>query len=108
MCKDTPLFIPLRTEFYEAFKSGAKRDELRAYGTRWNERTCSVGRPVLLSKDYGKQNRLTGRIWAFRKQHGSTFGSGYKRAIFDCYGTLDIEIAVISITDIKPATINRK
>jgi len=92
-----PLFIPLKTEYYEAFADGSKREELRRYGPRWNERTCGVGRDVVLSKGYGKQHRMTGRIWKFNRQHGSTFGSTYKAAILAVFGTLDIEIACISI-----------
>ena len=95
-----PLFIPLKTEYFQAFKDGSKTDELRAYGARWNEKTCAAGRPVTLSKGYGKHERMTGRVWRFKKQHGSTFGSTYKSAILAVYGTLDIEIACISINNI--------
>lgn len=92
-----PLFIPLKTGYYEAFANGSKREELRRYGPRWNERTCPVGRDVVLSKGYGKQARMTGRVWKFKKQHGSVFGSTYKAAILDVFGTLDIEIACVAI-----------
>lgn len=92
-----PLFIPLKTEYYEAFEGGKKRDELRLYGNRWNEKTCPIGRPVTLSKGYGKRHRMHGTVSRFKKQHGSTFGSTYKASIKDCYGTLDVEIAVIGI-----------
>ena len=97
-----PLFVPLRSEYYEAFKAGKKTDELRIYGPRWNERTCAVGRAVVLSKGYGKKNRMTGRVWKFKRQHGSTFGSTYKASILDCYGTLDVWMAVISVTSLQP------
>lgn len=92
-----PLFVPLKTEYYEAFADGSKREELRRYGPRWNEKTCAVGREVVLSKGYGKQYRMTGRISKFKRQHGSTFGSTYKAAILDVFGTLDIEIACVAI-----------
>jgi hypothetical protein len=97
MMNDNALFIPLKREFYLAFKDGSKTEELRRYGLRWNERTCPVGRHVVLSLGYGKANRLNGKIWRFRKQHGSTFGSTYKASILEVYGTLDIDIACISI-----------
>jgi len=97
-----PLFVPLRSAYYEAFADGSKTEELRLYGPRWNERTCAVGREVTLSKGYGKRNRMTGRIWKFKRQHGSTFGSTYKAAILDCYGTLDVWMAVIAVTDLRP------
>lgn len=92
-----PMFIPLKAEYFDAFADGSKREELRRYGPRWNERTCSVGRQVVLSKGYGKQSRMAGRIWKFKQQHGSLFGSTYKAAILHVFGTLDIEIACISI-----------
>ena len=62
---DKPLFIPLKREFYEAFKSGAKDTEYRRYGPRWNIKTCFMGRPVVLSLGYGKKNRMTGVVKAF-------------------------------------------
>ena len=96
-----PLFIPLKTEFYEAFKNGSKTEELRRYGPRWNHDTCLIGRHVILSRGYGKQNRMSGVIWFFTKQHGSVFGSTYKKQIESIFGTLDIDIAVISITDLE-------
>ena len=94
----TPLFIPLKREYFEAFKCGSKTEEFRRYGPRWNERACTVGRPVTLSLGYGTAHRLTGTIWRFKKQRGSTFGSTYKADILAVFGTLDIEIACISIT----------
>ena len=92
-----PLFIPLKTEYYEAFVNGDKTEELRLYGPRWNEKTCFPGRDVILSKGYGKQNRVSGKIWKFKKQHGTTFGSTYEAALMDVYGKLDIDVACISI-----------
>lgn len=98
---EKPLFIPLKTEFYEAFKSGNKVDELRLYGKRWNERTCRVGRQVVISKGYGKKNRMIGTISIFRKQDGWTFSDEYRKAIKSVYGTDFLEIAVIRITNLK-------
>lgn len=59
---DKPLFIPLKREYFEAFKSGEKNCEYRPYGKRWNEKTCRVGRSVVLSLGYGKANRLKGTV----------------------------------------------
>jgi hypothetical protein len=100
--KVKPLFVPLKTKYYNAFASGEKNEELRAYGPRWNERTCTVGRSVTISHGYGKNNRLKGTIARFKKQHASTFGSTYRQAIIDVFGTLDIYIACILIANIKP------
>lgn len=92
-----PLFIPLKTEYFNQFKSGEKTSELREYGKRWNERTCEILRPVTLSKGYGKHERLYGKIVDFRVKHGTEYGNPWKSAILDCYGTLDVQIAEIYI-----------
>lgn len=99
-----PLFLPLMTKYYDGFISGEKRHELRRYGPRWNEKTCLPGRRVLLSCGYGKQRRCTGIITEFKKQHGTTFGSTYKAAITEVYGTLDVWIACfqIKLDEAKP------
>jgi hypothetical protein len=97
-----PLFVPLKKEYYEAFLTGEKTEELRLYGPRWNHRTCTVGREVVLSLGYGKQHRMKGRIWKIKKQHGSTFGSTYRDQIVAVFGTLDVQVACISITDLQP------
>lgn len=65
MSVDRPLFIPLKTEYFEAFKAGTKDTEYRRHGSRWNEDVCQVGRPVVLSKGYGKSERLSGVITGF-------------------------------------------
>jgi hypothetical protein len=62
---DKPLFIPLKTEYFDAFASGVKSIEYRQFGPRWNEKTCLIRRPVVLSCGYGKGRRLYGVITAF-------------------------------------------
>lgn len=62
---EAPLFIPLKAEHFEAFERGDKDTEYRAYGKRWNETTCRVGRGVTLSFGYGKRRRISGVIVAF-------------------------------------------
>lgn len=93
-----PLFIPLKREFYEDFAAGRKGSELRLYGPRWNERTCPVGREVVLSLGYGKAHRMTGVISEFLVRDAHTFGSTYRDSIQRLYGTLDKPIAEIRIT----------
>ena len=61
-----PLFVPLYTKWFEAFRTGKKTVEHRTYGPGWNERTCPVGRAVTLSHGYGKYARLSARITKFR------------------------------------------
>ncbi|QDV86952.1 hypothetical protein [Planctomycetes bacterium TBK1r] len=64
----TSLFIPLKTEYYDAFCDGSKTVEYRKHGKRWNEQTCRVGRRVTLSKGYGKKHRRTGVIVSFQRR----------------------------------------
>ncbi len=47
-----PLFIALKSQFYYQYKRRKKDTELRLYGNGFNERTCIVGRKVVLSKGY--------------------------------------------------------
>ena len=60
-----PLFIPLKGEFYDQFEKGQKDTEYRPFGPRWNERTCPVGREVVLSRGYGKAHRMRGTVTHF-------------------------------------------
>ncbi len=69
MIPEKPLFFPLNAEHYDRFASGEKDTEYRAYGSRWNERTCRIGRAATLSRGYGKQNRLHGTVKGFAKIH---------------------------------------
>jgi hypothetical protein len=41
---------------------GTKDTEYRLYGPRWNERTCSIGRPAVISKGYGIRHRRTTKV----------------------------------------------
>ena len=90
-----PLFIPLKSEYYLQFKSGEKNIEYRLYGPRWNEKTCRIGRSVILSKGYGKKDRIYRMIWEFYKRDARTFGSTVRADILECFGTLDKPIAEI-------------
>lgn len=74
------LFIPLKTEFFEAFERGEKDTEYRAYGPRWNEETCRVGRRVTVSHGYGKARRLIGEVVRF-----SIVGPDASPGIRKCY-----------------------
>ena len=61
-----PVFIPLKTEYYEAFCNGSKTVEYRQHGKRWNAKNCEVGRRVTISKGYGKQSRRHGVIVGYQ------------------------------------------
>lgn len=88
-----PLFIPLKREHFEAFASGIKETEYRPYGPRWNERTCTIGRPVVLSLGYGRAHRITGTIASFTTEADPTHRPGW----VDCYGTAPRTAACIGI-----------
>ncbi len=90
-----PLFIPLKTEYFEAFKSGLKQYELRKYGARWNENTCRVGRCATLSKGYGKHERLTREVTAFERKSVSELSDKDRADFIACYGEAETDVAVI-------------
>lgn len=78
MALEKDLFIPLKREYYEAFRTGEKKTEYRKYGPRWNETTGYRGRRVTLSLGYGRKHRLFGKIvWAF-KEDDMKFHKGYQ------------------------------
>lgn len=95
---EKPLFIPLKRQYFEAFKSGEKKEEYRPYGPRWNERTCTIGRPVVLSLGYGTQQRLRGKIVSFDQSLGQT----KTRAWQDCYGGKGHTVAACIGIEITP------
>ena len=80
MSEHKPLFVPLKSEFYDAFVSWQKIWEYRKYGPRWNEKTCFIGRRVVLSKGYGKQNRSMGTIRGFETKRQTS------KEWIACYG----------------------
>ena len=63
---EKPLFIPLRTQWFREFEAGTKQTEFRAYGPRWNERTCRPGRDAVISHGYSGK-RLLRRVFSFAK-----------------------------------------
>jgi hypothetical protein len=72
--------VPLRREWFIAFRDGTKQHEWRRYGPRWNESTCYVGRPVILSLGYSGP-RLTAVVVSFQKRKATKavaalFGEG--------------------------------
>lgn len=78
------LFVPLYTEWFDKFANGTKRTEYRKHGPRWNANTCTIGRPVILSKGYSGP-RLS----------ASVAGISFRQ-------TTDGEEICIHMTDIKP------
>ena len=97
---DKPLFIPLKTEYFEAFKAGVKQYELRKHGPRWNENTCRVGRAVTLSKGYGKHDRLFSEVTAFERKPVSELPDKDRADFIACYGEAETDVAVIWVQEI--------
>lgn len=98
---EKPLFVPLNTRPYEAFKDGSKDVEMRLYGPRWNEKTCWFCRPAVLSKGYGKKNRLTAKVSSFMVLFGRQLKPDQQDAVLEIFGTLDKKMALIGFFDIK-------
>jgi len=57
------LFVALKSEAFEWFKSGKKKWELRGINNNFNTKTAIVGRKVEISKGYSGK-RMQGRITA--------------------------------------------
>lgn len=83
-----PLFIPLKRQFFEAFRSGNKTTEYRKYGDRWNIRTCYPGRRVVLSLGYGKGSRITGVVADFNINEQPNTIPGWS----ECYGETNVGV----------------
>lgn len=89
-----PLFIPLKTRYFEAFKRGDKTIEYRRHDRVWHARNCYPGRRVILSHGYsGGQGRLLGIIVRFetRIMDSEIYGPGQELAC--------IHIRLIDATD---------
>ena len=97
MHEDKPLFIPLKTEYYEQFENGTKRFEMRKYGARWNETTLWINRDVILSKGYGKKHRMQGHITHLERMRAIAMPERYHKDIIACYGDLRVTIVCIHI-----------
>lgn len=91
---EKPLFVPLKAEFYSAFVDGSKTIELRKHGQRWNATTCRIGRPVTISKGYGKRHRRSGVITSFAVGRTDYLRRDWIRV----YGVQPCESARIGIT----------
>lgn len=94
-----PLFIPLKTEWFLKFESGTKTTEYRAYGPRWNEKTCQYGRPATLSHGYNGR-RLKRYVVGFAKIP-RRLAPAVAREIFPKARS----IAAIKLAEKKPAMI---
>lgn len=95
---EKPLFIPLKGQWYNDFENGSKDTEYRLYGPRWNERTCRIGRPVILSYGYGKKRRMRGVVAGFYVSEAVTQTAAWR----SCYpNSTGAKAACIRITILR-------
>lgn len=98
---EKPLFVPLQSRWYFAFEHRIKKFEVRIYGPRWNEKTCRVGRDAVLSRGYGKANRLAAEVVSFEKLKSyKDLPDPYRGEFLEVFGDRDDEIAFIGL-DVK-------
>lgn len=95
------LFLPLVGWAFDAFESGEKKTEFRVYGPRWNERTCAVGRLVVLSRGYGKGHRLLGKVTSFQALDAPPDPDAWARAFGGPLGA-HAKVAAIGIEVVAP------
>ncbi len=69
-----PLFVPLCGRWFDAFASGQKTVEYRRPQGTWTAKNCTVGRAVVLSRGYGKQKRITGKIVSYALVPAASIG----------------------------------
>ena len=95
---ENPLFIVVTLKYFNQFKAGSKpgMEEFRPLGTRWNERTCRVGRPCIISGGYGKQHRLHGKIAGFRVDEDTV---QFTSAWMEIYGPGPFKVACIKFLE---------
>lgn len=98
---EKPLFIPLKKQYFDDFIAGRKSCELRKYGPRWNETSCRVGRPVVLSCGYSAKRRVSARVEGFERIRGTELPSKWRRDVVQCYGHDLLDIAVITIGNLQ-------
>lgn len=91
------MFLPLKSVYFEAFVSGTKTTERRMYGVRWNEKTCTPGRQITISRGYSG-DRITGTVAAFRRTWGTKLAPDVQAEILKCYGSAEIWVAEIDVS----------
>ena len=92
-----PLFIPLKTEYFNQFKDGTKTVEYRRYGARWNKEVCTIGREVTLSKGYGNYERMKGVVVGFSRMKSNELPADLSGRLGELFGEGVTDIAAIEI-----------
>lgn len=97
-----PLLIPATPADIQALKQGTRNKIFLLNGERWNATTCFAGRPVFLSKGYGKGG-LGGVISSFEALPIDELESDDQKTVRSVFGKLkpDSRIAVIGISHLR-------
>lgn len=104
--ENKPLFVALKTKFYEQFKYGLKRYELRKLNSNFNAQTCKIGKAVILSKGYGNHERLGCYITSYKEVNGSDLPLNMQKSAREVYGTATLRFAIIGLS--KPRKLDSK
>lgn len=81
-----PLFLPLNAEHFDAFKAGTKPAEYRILGGKFNQQQIVQGRRVVLSRGYGKKDRMTGIIGQVQIKLFSALNEPLRNILIKIYG----------------------
>ncbi|WP_417790324.1 hypothetical protein [Terasakiella pusilla] len=93
----SPLFLPLKSEFFYDFQSGKKTHEYRRHKGQFNARTWAVGRRVNLRRGYSTTDNLYGVVISFTVFRKSEIIGPLAKTITNLYGPDDEEICEIGI-----------
>ena len=98
-----PLFVPLKTKYFLQFKRGTKLTELRrGSDPRWSAKHCVPGRAAVLSKGYGKVDRLTAIVARHSVHPVKSLPPKERQDFIDCFGEDEPTVAIIGFKNIGP------
>jgi hypothetical protein len=87
------IFVPLRSKHWVDLRDRRKSIEWRAWGARWNDRTITPGRTIILSKGYTR-DRLRGVVIKVHRVSRSLTPDGARAIYPDVETFCAIEIAL--------------
>jgi hypothetical protein len=96
------LFVPLKKEYFFAFRDGTKDTEYRIAGKQWNSKTCIIGRKVTLSLGYGNKQRIIMQIKSYEEKASELFGDDSD--VVKCYGRKKLKDKNIAIVKLRECT----
>ena len=94
----TPVFVPLMTDYYTAVASGSKRVEYRVVGRGWNRQNCAAGWRIRFSCGYGRTRpRLPGTITGYVEKPLRDLPRDIREAMRTCNGDLSPDTLIACI-----------